>query len=141
MGNGPVEDSASEPVHANDHISLPSIPIASQRLMSRDQVPDFQPAWSSLADGHILSAESNVAQTGTHSQYHQLHLDAMADVPNEMRKLESVESGPSANVGSLRLDTGGRSRYFGPTAASQWLRDVSQVYSICPRRQSQVCDH
>jgi len=83
-------------------------------------------AWGNITEDYSLSS-------GKVSQSKHLRLDARptgSEHSHETRQAQGVESVTSANVGSLRLDTGGRSRYFGPTAASQWLRDVSRIWFI-----------
>ena len=126
-----LQISASEHAQANDPITIPSMSSSNPSLVSRDHVSVVQPTWSNLTQVHNLSEGCNVARGNDEAQYQQLHLDALTGCPNEIQQVQSVESGPSANFGSLRLDTGGRSRYFGPTAASQWLRDVSRVCCSC----------
>jgi hypothetical protein len=38
----------------------------------------------------------------------------------------STSTGDAQPVGTLMIDKGGRSKYLGPTAGSDWLKDVSE---------------
>lgn len=116
----PIVGSEVEQVNANDYMSFPSIPISSPLLVPGDHELVAQLAWGDDPEDYSRTSDSNTTQLR----------DTRPAGPinsHETRQAQGVKSGPSANVGSLRLDTGGRSRYFGPTAASQWLRDVSPI--------------
>ena len=124
-GAQPLVGSEDEQMDVNDYISFPSIPISSPLFVSQDHESGAQLEWGDVPEDYSRMSASNTAQSN--------HLlpDVRPGGSNKSqgtRQTQGVESDPSTNVGSLRLDTGGRSRYFGPTAASQWLRDVSQVY-------------
>jgi hypothetical protein len=61
-------------------------------------------------------------------------------VSTDHHQAAPLDSQPPTNVGSLRLDKGGRSRFFGPTAASQWLRDVSPFDpALSPGAVASIC--
>lgn len=95
-------------------------------MVTQDHESEALLAWGNITEDYSLSS-ANAAQSN------HLRVDARptgSDDSHETRQAPGVESVTSANVGSLRLDTGGRSRYFGPTAASQWLRDVSHIWLV-----------
>jgi hypothetical protein len=116
---------------ASDYMTFPSVTAANTRSASRDRTLERH-LGNELANGNNLSNKRDAAPSNPQPQHQHLRLEEIVTAgpskPPGLPRAQSMESGPSANVGSLRLDTGGRSRYFGPTAASQWLRDVS-LYS------------
>jgi len=126
IDTGSIVGSGHESVKDNNYISFPSIPILSPLMVTQDHESEALLAWGNITEDYSLSS-ANAAQSN------HLRVDARptgSDNSHETRQAPGVESVTSANVGSLRLDTGGRSRYFGPTAASQWLRDVSHIWLV-----------
>jgi hypothetical protein len=87
------------------------------------------PSSTSVVHGSFHPGERNADRLHVGSSLLNRATTGHPPTPTEAPQVTAVESDPSANAGSLRLDKGGRSRYFGHTAASQWLRDVSRVIS------------
>ena len=117
---------------SNEYMAFPSETVISTRSASQDRIIVARPGIRDTGEGHNVSSERDAAHFDRQAQRQQPLLDdgTTAEEPStslEPLQAQSIDSGPSANVGSLRLDTGGRSRYFGPTAASQWLRDVRDL--------------
>jgi len=42
----------------------------------------------------------------------------------------SASTGDAQPIGTLMIDKGGRSKYLGPTAGSDWLKDVGHMCSM-----------
>jgi hypothetical protein len=86
-------------------------PMLVQPLTDRDSTLHLL---SATASNHVFRSPQALL-AGTAIETHDLSTEP---IPNE-------ENAPDGSHGTLLLDKEGRARYLGPTAGSEWLKDVS----------------
>lgn len=88
----------------------------------RNRPGHFIPATSSLASGSVSTPSSTEVLQVTGISPSSSHV---ARSGRQTVAGSAEDAAPDGSYGILMIGEGGRSKYLGPTAGSEWLKDVS----------------